>query len=339
MKAAVLTAPHELAIAEHQVPEVGEKGVLIRVRATGVCGSDLHTYRGRHPFRKPPVVLGHEAAGEVIQVGPAASGVRVGDRVTVEPQESCGRCNLCQSGEYNLCPEKRVPGTRGWVGSFAEYFWAPADRVYPIPDGLDWDVAALAEPLAVGLHAARVAQVGPGDRVAILGAGSIGLSALLAARLLGADRVAATDIAPRKLALVEALGGAPVDARSDPVSGAVRALGCQADAVVVTAEYPGMLTDAVRIVAPRGRVSVVSLFEDAARWDPNPLVIGERYLCGSMVYTRTDYDAVLSALAQGSMRPQTLITHRLPLEEAPRALAMLDQGEGGPVKIMLLPVE
>jgi len=132
MKAAVLTEIHKVEIKDVEKPEIKDNEVLIKVKSTGICGSDLHAYRGHHPFRKPPVILGHEVSGVVEEIGDVVNNIKNGDRVTVEPQLGCGECEYCLTGKYNLCIDRRAPGIGNWHGSFAEYFVAPEGTVYKL---------------------------------------------------------------------------------------------------------------------------------------------------------------------------------------------------------------
>lgn len=336
MRAVILNDAYQLANVEVETPSVGETDVLIHVATTGVCGSDMHAYRGRHPFRKPPVILGHEVAGTVVDVGAAVRGLAPGERVVVEPHAGCGDCELCRSGCYHLCPRRRAPGTGGWLGTFAEYFLAPAGAVYRLPDELPWESAVLVEPLAVGYHAARISRATAVERVAILGAGPIGLSALLGLRLRGVERVAATDLSPRKLEVAGELGATPVLANGRDVADSVtEALGAPADVVFVTTGYPAVLHDALALSGPQARIVVLSLFEEEVTLDLNPLVLGERQLVGSFVYVGEDFEAALRAVDTDPTRAARLVTHTMPLEEASRAFQMLDATANNAIKVVL----
>jgi L-iditol 2-dehydrogenase len=341
MRAAYLEAPYELRVVEMDTPALRPRDLLVRVRATGVCGSDLHTYRGLHPFRFPPAVLGHEVAGDVVAVGPEASGFAVGDRVAVEPVEACGLCKPCAAGHAHLCLEKRMPGVRGWLGSFAEYFVVPARCAYPLPAGLSDIEGSMVEPLAVGHHAiCRPGLDLAGRSVVIVGGGTIGLSVLACAKLHGAEPVIMVEpqafhrsVAVR-LGAFDALDPAGLDAVArihDLVPGG-------ADLAVETAGAPETIDTATRTAARRGAVVVVSLFEKPPSFAAaNALVTGEVALFGSSVYTREDYTAVIGALAARQLDPGPMVTHRLPLAEAPRALALVDARPEPCIKVILEP--
>lgn len=182
MKVTILSNVYKINVIEIEKPKIKENEVLIRVKSSGICGSDLHAYRGHHPFRKPPVILGHEVSGVVEELGKAVDNIKVGDRVTVEPQLGCGECVYCLEGKYNLCINRRAPGIGSWMGSFSEYFVPPYKVVYKLPDTVNYDRGALIEPLAVGVHAVRNANIQLGDTIAILGAGTIGLMNLVVSK-------------------------------------------------------------------------------------------------------------------------------------------------------------
>ena len=164
MKAALLAAVGKLTITEVEQPDLGRPSdVLIRVGAVGICGSEIHAFQGTHPFRKPPSILGHEVAGEVVDVGAKVSGLAPGDRVFVNPQRTCGECEWCQSGRPNVCSSREMLGTLGWTGGLAEYIVAPAQNVCPLPDHVSYVQGTLIEPLCVGVHAIRRAGVEAGE--------------------------------------------------------------------------------------------------------------------------------------------------------------------------------
>ena len=168
MSTGYLSELSKVVVKEFDVPDFDEHSVLVKVKAAGICGSDLHAFHGSHPFRKAPMILGHEAAGEVVKVGAKVKQLKVGDRIAVEPIKACGKCSYCLSGNYNLCPERVIAGVRGWLGTFAEYFVLPEQRAHKLPPELDYDLGVLAEPLAVGTHAVRLANIKKGSTCVVL---------------------------------------------------------------------------------------------------------------------------------------------------------------------------
>jgi len=201
VKAAMIKSPYEVEIVEKGLPEIKEGEALISVKVCGICGSDLHVYRGKHPFVKEPRVPGHEFSG-VVAEGDIYSR---GEAVTVEPLIPCDKCDLCIRGEYNVCRNLKVIGIHV-DGAMAEYVKVPEDRIYKLPKGVSFKEGALIEPLAVAVHIVRRAKVSLNDDVLILGAGPIGLLVLQVAKLLGVRRIFITDVVDYRLDLAEKLG-------------------------------------------------------------------------------------------------------------------------------------
>lgn len=207
--AAVLHGISDLRVEAIEMPIAGHGEVLISMRSVGICGSDVHYLdHGRIGsfVCKGPMVLGHEASGVVLAVGPGVTSLKVGDRVAIEPGVPCGKCEQCRGGRYNLCPEVRFAATPPVHGSLARYISHPAGFCYRIPDSMSFDQAALLEPLSVGIHACRRARVGQGQTVLISGSGAVGLLALTAARGAGAHHVVVTDIDESRLEVAKGLG-------------------------------------------------------------------------------------------------------------------------------------
>ncbi|GAH50732.1 unnamed protein product, partial [marine sediment metagenome] len=205
MKAAILTEAKHIEIRDVPVPQIKDDEVLVRIKAVGVCGSDAHFYRdGRVAgwIVKEPLILGHECAGEIAEVGGSVEGLRVGDRVIIEPGIPCRKCEWCKRGEYNLCPDIRFMAVPGVDGAFTEYAGSAADFVYPLPDRISYEEGALMEPLSVAIETIKSAKIELGDSVAILGAGPIGILCLQAARAAGATDIYITDIDKNRLSYV-----------------------------------------------------------------------------------------------------------------------------------------
>jgi L-iditol 2-dehydrogenase len=214
MKAAVLHAAGDLRVDDVPVPEPGHDEVLVRVHACGICASDIHYFvHGRigiHVVREP-MILGHELAGEVVAVGRDVVSLSEGTRVAVEPGVTCGRCRMCKSGRYNLCPDVRFYATPPVQGAMSEYALIRADCAHPLPSSVSYERGALCEPVSVGIHCCDLTHVMAGDRVIVLGAGPIGLTAVLAAQQRGVDQILISDIYPRRLEVARHFGAVPVD--------------------------------------------------------------------------------------------------------------------------------
>src|SRR3990172_10976282 len=190
MTAAFCTGKEKIEVREVDVPSPAAGEVLLRVRTCGICGSDLHFYHGSLPAM-PKISPGHEFAGEIVELGEGVSGFEVGQRVVVEPVKSCRECAYCRTGQYQLCSRRVLLGTFA-PGGLAEYVTVPAYTLYPLPDDLDFDLGALVEPLAVAVHGLHLVDLTAGERVLVMGSGSIGVLAVLAARAFGAADVIAT---------------------------------------------------------------------------------------------------------------------------------------------------
>lgn len=315
MLAAYCTQPGTLELREVPRPEPKPGHVVVEVRNCGICGSDLHYWSGGFPV--PSVCPGHEISGEVAAVGAGVTRLRAGDRVAVEPAITCGRCTSCRVGDYQLCREFRVLGTHE-NGGFAQYLHMPEYALFPLPAAVDWATAALTEPLAVGVHAVRLGNVRLGDRVLVLGAGTIGLLAALAAVEAGASEVLITARHPHQRAAAERFGARPfAEGREDlsayvfdhPVDVTIETVGGAADT----------LNQALYSTRAGGSVVVLGVFTGQPQINAVVLMLKEIRMIGSLMYgrhgTRADFDVALDVLARRAGEMSHLITHALPLAE------------------------
>ncbi|MBE3580851.1 MAG: alcohol dehydrogenase catalytic domain-containing protein [Thermoanaerobacteraceae bacterium] len=338
MKAAVVTEPYKVVLQDIDDPVVGQRDVLIRVKATGICGSDLHLYKGAHAFRKLPAILGHEVAGEVVEVGSKVTRFKPGMAVTVLPQISCGNCTACRRGYFNICPQKTVPGTPAWQGTFAEYFIAPEDAVYPLPAGVDYLAGSLAEPLAVAVHAAGRAELKGRKRVAILGSGTIGLLVLAVAKHYGVKEIIATDAYDYNLGVARKMGATvTINALREDVTAKIDELtsGEGVEAVIVAASAPGIIDQAAAIAARRGTIALVAMISQAIPVMTYTFVYKELELLGSQTYTASDFEAALDLLAAGAVPVAEVVTKTVDFKDTARALEILDKRLEEAVKIVV----
>lgn len=338
MIAAFCTQPgvFELRERERPSPEPGE--AIVKVRSCGICGSDLHFFHGSFP--PPPVCPGHEISGEVVAVGAAATGIRIGERVAVEPLVVCRECTACRTGDYQLCQRFRVIGTM-LDGGFAECVRVPSYALFPLPATVDCEVGALAEPLAVAVHAVRLANVRLGDRVVVLGAGTIGLLSVAAAKAAGAAEVWISARHAQQSAAAGALGATRVFSGPD----AAGALATQAhdqpvDVVVETVGGAAdTINEAVHLVRRGGWVAVLGVFTNAPSLNALALVVKEVRIVGSLTYNRpgprADFDIALALLADDPERFRALITHRFPLTEITRGFATAADKRSGSIKVAI----
>jgi L-iditol 2-dehydrogenase len=338
MKVAILTRPYNIEIIDVEKPAIGNNDVLIKVIETGICGSDLHTYEGIHPFRKPPVILGHEVAGDVVEIGKEVKNIDMGTRVAIEPQKACGVCSYCKQGRYNICPERLLPGVGGWMGTFAEYFVSNSEKLYPLNEKVSYSSGVLAEPIAVGLHGARRANVKESSTL-VLGLGSIGISAAFSAKILGAKQVVATDIAKINLQVAKNFGvDIPIDVTEQDLITSARKYAKEGfDSVIVTSGYEGVIDDAISLSKRVATIVIISLFANDVKTNINQLVIQEKEILGSSTYTSSDFRTVVDWLNNGELKPDSMITHKMPLEKTSEAFNILDKRTEPVIKIILKP--
>lgn len=319
MRAAVLRGIGEVAIEERPVPEPGPGQVVVRVTSVGVCGSDTHYYEHGRIGRfvvEAPLVLGHEAAGEVVSVGPDVDSPSVGQRVSVEPGVPDLICAQCLAGRYNLCPAMRFFATPPIDGALAEYVVVHAAFAHPVPAAIGDDAAALLEPLSVGIWACQKGGVTAGSRVLVTGAGPIGLVSLQAALAFGATEVVVSDVNPARLALARELGAtATVDVRSERPTDLPR----PPQVLLECSGHPGATADAIRALDLAGRVVLVGMGGDEL---PLPLsVVQERELriTGTFRYAGT-WPTAIALVAAGRVDLDRLVTGTYRLDQAADAL-------------------
>ncbi|TDW83322.1 zinc-binding dehydrogenase [Kribbella sp. VKM Ac-2566] len=323
MRAAVLEAPRQVSVTDVPDPEMGDD-VLLRMRAVGLCGSDLHTWSGHHPFRKPPVVLGHEGAGEVVSSGDPR--FRAGDRVAVLPALSCWKCTRCEAGHPHLCKHKRVPGL-GWPGMLSEYFVAPGRVLVPLNDEIGYGEGAMIEPLAVAWRSTSAVRAG--DAVAVLGGGAIGSLAAALSRHRGARTMLVSDIQQHNR---EFLVSQDVETVVDPRSSDLVPLGIEVsggdgfDVVVVASGHPSCLAEALALCRPRGQVVLLPMFGGALTVDLNPVVLKEVTVQGSTIYTPSDFAAAARLVNTRSLDVRPYISDVVPLDRTPQTLLAIDGG-------------
>ena len=307
MRAAVLTDTETLKIEERQRPAPAADEVLVRMGAVGICGSDLHYYEhGRigDYVVEGPLVLGHESAGEVVAVGDDVSEHAVGDRVALEPGVPCRRCRYCREGRYHLCDAMTFMATPPDDGAFAEYVAWPVDYAFALPDGVTLREGALCEPLAVGIHATRLADVGVGDSVLVTGAGPIGLLAMEAVEVAGATEVFVSDLVSRKLELAADRGAdAVIDVGETDLVERIDAAtdGAGVDVVIEASGAPPVYEQVLDAVAPGGTIVCTGLAQaDAVSIDVVQLTLEEVTMQGAIRYSNA-YPPAVSMLANGGV--------------------------------------
>jgi len=338
MRALVFVGPGEMAVLERPDRHPGPGEVVVAVRASGICGSDVHGYLGLTGRRQPGTVMGHEAAGAVLEIGAEVGAVRVGDRVALRSILPCGQCELCRGGRSNVCEARRGLGMQ-FDGAYAERMVVPEELAVRLPDALPFDQAALVEPLAVALHAVAITPIEPAADVAIVGAGPIGLLTLLAVRLRGAGSIAVTDRSSHRLAMARSLGAdLAIDvATADPVA-AIRRMtaGRGADVVFEAVGISATVAQSLAVARTGGQVTWIGNSAPTVELPMQDMVTRELTLRGSYAFA-DEFDAAIELLATGRIDVRPLIELIAPLDDAPGLFGHLGAGTLDAVKVLLRP--
>ena len=319
MRAAVLRTPGKVVIEERPIPRAGPGQVVVRVRAVGVCGSDTHYYEHGRIGRfvvEAPLVLGHEAAGEVTDLGPGVTRLVAGQRVSIEPGVPDLTCGQCLAGRYNLCANMRFFGTPPVDGAFAEYVVVHEAFAHPVPGSVGDDAAALLEPLSVGIWACMKARVTAGSRVLITGAGPIGLVSLQAALAFGATEVVVSDVNPVRLAIANELGATTViDARETSVTDLPR----RPEVLLECSGHPPAIGEAIRALDSAGRAVLVGMGGDEILLPLSVVQERELEVTGTFRYAGT-WPRAIALVASGRIDLDRLVTGTYRLDQAEEAL-------------------
>jgi len=341
MKAMRLYAPRDMRLDEVPRPDPGPGEVLVRVRAVGVCGSDVHYYvdgRIGGTVAPPAFVLGHECAGEIAALGPGVEGPPIGTRVAVDPAIPCGHCEICLEGNPNCCPDVRFISTPPLPGALCEWLVHPAHLCIPLPDALDFAAGAALEPLGVLVHAVGLAKIGPGDTVAVLGAGPIGLLGLQLALSSCARAVYLSEPIAARRELAAELGATAVcdPGAEDPVGWLLERTEGRGVDVAIEAAWCGEAVDqAVQMARHAGRVALIGIPRDdtitfsASTARRKGLTIR---MCRRMKHV---YPRAIGLVERGIVDLDSIITHRFPLERAAEAFDLVASLEDGVVKAMI----
>ncbi len=334
---AIVSAPGKVEFQDKRLPELSPKEVLIGVKASSICGSDLHIFKGKHPSAPLPVAIGHELSGQVLKVGNAVSKLSEGDRVVVEPVITCGQCYFCQKGEYNLCTQISFQYRKG-QGAFAPYFIASEEWVHPLPKGIPYEEGALIEPLSVSLHAFKKAGIQPGHTVAIFGAGAIGLMLLLLTKLSGAGDVFVADVQDFRLRKAKAFGASLVinSSKEEAVRKMMeRTSDFGVDRVFEAVGLESTLVQSLKVLKKGGSSVVIGIFEEQeVRIPVNLFIQKEISLAGSQGYC-WDFQSALTLLEKGEIRLKEMITHVLPLSSLQQGFELLMDPKNEAIKVVI----
>ena len=340
MQALVWLGPREMVERAEPMPTLADEDVLISVGAVGICGSELSGFLGHNSLRVPPLIMGHEGAGQVVHAtgGTFATGeaAAVGARVTFNPLVVCGSCDRCSSGHSNLCRHRQLVGAHR-PGAFAQYVAVPARQCYLLPDQLSLAAGSLAEPLACSIRAVALSGVKPQERLLILGAGPIGLFALAAARVQGVEQILVSDVAPQRLEIARRWGARDViNAREQDVLAFVQdRYPGGVDRVIDAVGTTPVRTQAIRAVVPGGQVVFIGLHDEESLMPANYMIRQEITVTGSFAYTDEDFARAMDLLVRGVVQPGVDWLQERPLSDGPSAFAELVDGKARATKIVL----
>jgi len=328
MRAALWYNRKDIRVESIPEPVVKKDQVKIKVAYCGICGSDLHEYLAGpifipveepHPLSEDqaPIVMGHEYAGEVVEVGNEVTRFKIGDRVCIEPIYNCGTCASCLKGHYNVCEQLGFIGLSGGLGGFSEYSVVPDKMVHKIPDHMSWEQAALVEPTAVAVHAVRQSELRIGDSVAVIGTGPIGLLVIQAAKAAGASQIIAVEVSPerREIALQVgahmAINPMEVDA-VDEIKSYTNGLGV--DVAFEVAGIDATINTAIQATKAEGNVVNISIWEKPATIPVNNFILTERKMTSIIAY-RNIFPQVIQLIANRQIQAERLITKKISLSQ------------------------
>ena len=326
MKVAVMTAIGKIEYTEREIPQARDDEVLVKLEHVGICGSDVHYYEtGRigDYVVKPPFVLGHEAGGVVVEVGKNVKHLKSGDKVALEPGKTCGQCEFCREGKYNLCPDVIFFATPPVDGCFLEYVAHPASLCFKLPDNLDTMEGALIEPLAVGFHAAMQGRAKAGQTAAVFGSGCIGLCSMMALQACGISRTYQIDVVGKRLEKARELGAdAVVDSSVADVIDAISDLtggrGC--DLVVETSGSDAAAADAVRILRKGGTLVMVGYGKTGMVNFPMSLAMDKEISIETVFRYRHIFPMAIDAVAGGKARLKGIVTNVFDFDDIQNAM-------------------
>lgn len=337
MKQQVMTEPHKIEFREVEIPKPGPDQVLVKIKRIGVCGSDIHVFHGLHPYTKYPVTQGHEVSAQIVDRGEYAKKYEVGQRVVIEPQVYCGHCYPCMHGKYNLCEELKVMGFQT-TGTASEYFAVDESKCTPIPDNMTFDQAAMIEPLAVTVHAAKRFPDMKGANVCVEGGGPIGILLAQSAKALGAKKVMITDISDVRLQLAKEVGIDVVVNTKDKDFGEalVETFGPdKADVIYDCAGNDITMNAAIQNARKGSTIILVAVFGKMANVDLAKLNDSELDLNTSMMYRHEDYVEAIRLVSEGKVKLEPLMTNHFAFENYQDAYEFIDSNRETTMKVLI----
>ena len=333
----VMTAPHEITFREVEVPTAGPGQVLMKVMKIGVCGSDIHVWHGTHPFTSYPVTQGHEVSCQVIGLGEGVTGLKIGDKVTVQPQVVCGKCYPCAHGKYNLCENLKVMGFQT-TGIASRFFCTDSFRVTRLPDSMSYDEGAMIEPLAVAVHAAKRFPEIMGAKVAVIGAGPIGILTAQAVKACGAESVMVTDVSDFRIGKAKECGADFVFNTREKDFGdcLVEAFGPdKADVIYDCAGNDITMNEAIKYARKGSTIILVAVFGAMAKVDLAVLNDHELDLNTTMMYRNEDYVDAIRFVEEGKVKLEPLMSKTFAFKDYADAYHYIDNNRETSMKILI----
>jgi L-iditol 2-dehydrogenase len=343
MKALLLTDYKSLSVTDMPMPEIGEDEVLVRVRACGICGSDIHGYDGSTGRRIPPLIMGHEAAGVIERAGSAVTKFRAGDRVTFDSTVSCGSCDFCRRGQINLCDNRTVLGVSCGDyrrhGAFAEYVSVPERILYRLPESLPFERAAMIEAVSIAVHGVGRHVPRPDDTVVVVGAGMIGVLVIQVLREKGCRNIIAVDIDDQKRALALEMGAtSTLNPKDSDIPTVVREMsgGKGADAAFEVVGRSETVLAAIQSLRKGGTAVLIGNLSPRVELPLQEVVTRELSVLGSCA-SSGEYPECIDLLARGAVDVEPLVSLMAPLEEGPAIFERLHRGDSRLMKVILQP--
>ena len=343
MKGLLLKKYMELEVTDMPQPEIGPNDVLVRVRACGICGSDVHGLDGSTGRRIPPLVMGHEAAGVIAEAGRNVKAWKAGDRVTFDSTVSCGHCHFCRRGDINLCDNRQVLGVSCGDyrrnGAFAEYVSVPENILYRLPDALPFEHAAMIEAVSIAVHAVNLTPRSLGDTAVVVGSGMIGQLTIQAARVAGFGRIFAVDVDDLKLAMAKKLGAdATFNSKTQDVPAEIAALtsGAGADVALEAVGASDPIKTAIASVRKGGTVTLIGNIQPKIELPLQSVVSRQIRLQGSCA-SSGEYPVCIELLSSGRIKVDSMISARTPLENAASWFDRLYKHEPNLMKVIVQP--
>ncbi len=342
MKSLVLKEYNNFSYEDTPIPSIKDIEVLVKIKAAAICGSDVHGMDGSTGRRIPPIIMGHEASGEIARKGALITDYNIGDRVTFDSTIYCGKCSYCKEGNVNLCDSRKVLGVScedyKLNGAFAEYVAVPQHILYKIPEGVSYEKAAMAEPLSIALHAVNLTDIKVNDTAIVVGSGMIGLLLVQVLKISGCTRIIAVDLDQSKLKMAESFGAIAVNAKSDDVAGQIHKItgGKGADIAFEAVGITDTIQTAINSVKKGGSVTLVGNLSPEISLPLQKIVTRQIRLQGSCA-SSGEYNTCLSLIESGEVDVSAFISATAPLSEGAEWFRRLYGGKENLMKVILIP--